>query len=356
VRAHRKLKWLAVATAVLLLVLLVLLLSRPGMHNHTDTSRSSSVGAGLSPATPKPTAQDPIKLLIQTPAGQISGSDAAAYLALIKKAGAEAQAEIQKLCHSADEKERVVGAFLYLETTSDVRGAVESLSKDRSPFVSAEVARWLFLNQHFAEWQNFVKAKAASLSPSDFQVILSPLSMTNPSLQLAAGPTILGVGKDYADFAREIVRDNAAIKTEVERQILAPTTDYNRQQALIPLLQAADYGAYQTTILSLKAQTSPNTSMYSRLTWLAEQRPLSQDQMNKLTDTVATASSGANGRLDSHTASALKTIGETSTSSPNLTVDKASVQKGIAMLDSMSQQDYAVRKLREELQYVLFSH
>jgi hypothetical protein len=71
---------------------------------------------------------------------------------------------------------------------------------------------------------------------------------------------------------------------------------------------------------------------------------------------VATAASGANGRLDSRTASALKAIAESSISSPNLTVDKASLQKGIAMLDSISPQDYSIKKTREELEYVLFSH
>jgi hypothetical protein len=357
VHETRKLACLAAVTVVLVLVLLALFSSRHhALQNQVDVSSPSSQRSAASAATLTPTTQNPVRLLIETPAGQISGADAAAYLALIKKAGAVAQAEIEKLCHSADEKERVVGAFLYLETASDVHGAVEALSKDHSPYVEAEVGRWLFLNQRFAEWQTFVKAKAASLSPSDFQAILSPLDMTTPGLQLAAGPTILGVGRDYADFVREVVRDNPELKAEVERQILSPSIDYNRQQALIPLLQAADHPTYQATILSLKAQTNPSASMYSRLTWLAQQQPLSQDQMNKLTDTVATAASGANGRLDSRTASALKAIAESSISSPNLTVDKASLQKGIAMLDSISPQDYSIKKTREELEYVLFSH
>ena len=101
----RKLAWLAAAvTVALVLALLVLFLRRHhGLQNQPDVSSPSSPGSTSSAATLTPTSQDPVRLLIETPAGQISGADASAYLALIKKAGAEAQDEMQKLCHSADE-------------------------------------------------------------------------------------------------------------------------------------------------------------------------------------------------------------------------------------------------------------
>jgi hypothetical protein len=353
----RKLTWFCGVTLGVLLLLVILFWSqRQAKDGIADRSFSSSQGGTPASATPASSVRDPIKLLLQTPAGQISGTDAATYLALIKKVGPDVQAEIQTLCHSVDIKERVVGTFLRLETTDNLHKTVQELSADHLPYVSAEVGRWLFLNQHFDEWQKFIKIKASNLSSSDYDALLSPFDMTTPGLQLAAGPTILGVGKDYADFTREVIRNNPGLSAEVQKQILSPTTGYNRQQALISLLQTADFPACQTTLLNLKAQINPNSAMYSRLTWLAQQQPTTQSQIDKLTETVATSTLQVNGRPDPQTASAIKAIAAASRYSENLTLNKAALEKGVAILDSITPQDYSVKKTREELQYVLFSH
>ena len=167
---------------------------------------------------------------------------------------------------------------------------------------------------------------------------------------------ILGVGKDYSDYARELIRDNVALSAEVQKQILSTTVDYNRQQALISLLQTADYPSYQTAMLSLKARTNPTDASYSRVSWLADQKPPTQYQIDKLSATVAAGTVAANGHPDAATASAILTIAEASRSSQVFAMDKAALQKGISILDSITPQTYSIKKTREELQYVLLSH
>jgi hypothetical protein len=352
VHSRSKLGWIAAIAGVVLLLLIggfwihhTASLNYPAALGSSPSNGASSTGTGSGSASAP---QDPIKLLLDTPAGQISGTDAAEYLAAIKKAGPSAQAEIEALCHSTDVKNRVVGAFLALETTGDLSKTIDDLAKDHSPFVSAEVGRWLFLNQHFDEWQKFIKAKAANLPPSDYEALLSPLDATVPALQLPAGAMILGVGKDYSDYARELIRDNAELSAEVQKQILAPDVNYNRQQALIALLQTADYPSYRNAMVTLKARTSPSDASYSRVSWLADQRPPTQYQMDKLSATVAAGTVGANGRPDAATASAIMTIAEASKYSQGFSMDKAALQKGISILDSITPQTYSIKKTREE--------
>ncbi len=358
--SRSKLGWIAAIAGIVLILLIggfwahyTASLNNAVTLASSPSNGASSTGTGSGSASAPP---DPIKLLLDTPAGQISGTDATEHLAAIKKSGVAAQAEIQSLCHSADVKDRVVGAFLALETTGDLGKTINDLAKDHSPFVSAEVGRWLFLNQHFDEWQKFIKAKAANLPPSDYEALLSPLDMTTPSLQLPPGAMILGVGKDYSDYARELIRDNVALSAEVQKQILAPDVNYNRQQALIALLQTADYHSYQNAMVTLKGRTNPSDASYSRVSWLADQKPPTQDQMNKLSATMAAGTVGANGRPDAATASAIMTIAEASRSSQGFSMDKGALQKGISILDSITPQTYSVKKTREELQYVLLSH
>ena len=178
--SRSKLGWIAAGVLLLLLI--------GGFWIHHEASLNSAAALASAPPNGTPSTgagstsapRDPIKLLLDTPAGQISGTDAAEYLAAIKKAGPSAQAEIQALCQSTDVKDRVVGAFLALETTGDLGKTLDDLAKDHSPFVSAEVGRWLFINSHFDEWQQFIKAKAANLPPSDYEALLSPLDMPPP--------------------------------------------------------------------------------------------------------------------------------------------------------------------------------
>ncbi len=289
----------------------------------------------------------PISDLLNTKAGQFSNVTLTDSLNQIRSSKGKYKNLISNLRTSKELKHKLLGYYLELENSENNEKLLNEAISENLPLIALTIADWLFINQKFDQWENFVLNYSKQLSPIKFQKILSLIESSEITNSLPATFSYLNIGQSKIETISAIAQRFSSAGLTIAAIFKNPKTTAQHKDKLLPILKIVDKTLYLETVNQLKISAAKNSHTYEHYNYLLVNNDQSKI-FHKAVDQFE------NSKNDAITYQSINVIINSLMENNSLTIDKLILEKSRNFLGNLPHKTQKIDRKIADLSYLIW--